>query len=299
MYLDMDLVGDLRRLNIKELQALGDSHFIPIDGIHAYARLAERRMRDVPQARYRVNISRELSADPLFKQFKPVLREIRFKLERSHSIAMYLPFYERPGRNSRDAMLNHWGIRHLHLSLASTVGTNGFVKRSDYLLFFLVSNEDIYWLHIGRHDAPATEKWLKVDLLEVMQSNWPGIQHLVRGGHINPPNPQSIRMGRNHNVNVFTSYRGSLLAPVTMGVMTDGTPMILTTQYQKLTEDLRAIEYNLRAKPYEFGIAPHLAYAHVTLESWDQDQLLCKEQRTGKYIPFYGQADGHKRGASR
>ena len=287
MFVMMDLVRDLKELNASELASLGGHAPTRSDGLAVYAELAERRMRGVPSIQYQVLKSKELQRNPLYPQVAKVLKEIQRKLERGKSIAMYLPDYERPGRKSRDPMLNHWDIRHLHLSAQETLRENGLVARSDFLLYFRLAKNDIYWIDIGRHQGPDSEKWLKVGLLNIIQHNWPHTQHLSRNIIVDEPDVNSFDLGRKHNFNVFAAYKRRLMMSPLMGVMTDGTPMALTMQYQRFTHDLRVIEHNIRTRPYEFGVPPHLAYAHVKLEHWDEAHIFCKELRTGLQIPFH------------
>lgn len=288
----MDLVRDMRELNARELRSLGGVIDDTEGGYPIYARLGERRMREVPPIRYRVHVSNELARNPLYRQLAPILKEIREKLERGESIAMYLPDYERPGRDSRDAMLNHWDIRHIHLNSQSTLRPNGLVARSDFLLYFRRSGSDIYWIDIGRHDADESGKWLWTELLNIAQRNWPSTQYLARGLHmVDEPSLAGMKAGRKGNFNVLASYGGKMLMSATMGVMCDGVPTVLSMQYMRFTDDLRNIERAIRARPYEFGITPHLAYAHVVLEHWDETTILCREKRTNIQIPFHFEAN--------
>lgn len=286
----IDLVNDLKCFNTRELASLGETVATDANGYSVYAQLAERRMREVPVVPYKVHISHELRANPLYPLVAKVLTEIKGKLERGRSIAMYLPDYQGPKRpSSRDPMLSHWDIRHLHLSPQVTKRVNGLVVRSDFLLYFRIQNNEMYWIDIGRHKAPEEETWLRQELLNIIQHNWPQIQHLARGMAVNEPDIKTMKLGRKHNFNVFPAYRGKLIMPNSMGVMADGTPMVVSRQYMRFTDDLRFIEHNIRARPYEFGIPPHLAYAQVTLEHWDEENIFCREQRTKTMIPFHWQ----------
>lgn len=287
MFVLMDLVSDLRELNARELASLGDPIASAPDGLFVYSRLAERRMLGVPEAKYVVHKSKELLKNPLYPKVAKVLAEIQKKLERGKSVAMYLPDREKRGKKKRDPMLNHWDIRHLHLTSQEHRQENGLVARSDFLLYFRISKNDIYWIDVGLHKGPDSEKWLRVELLRIVQRNWPHTQSLSRHVTITEPEVSSFAIGRKHNINVYPSYKGSMIMPASMGVMTDGTPMLLTMQYQRFTDDLRAIEHNVRARPYEFGVPPYLAYAKVELEHWDATTIICRERRTGIEIPFH------------
>ncbi len=67
-------------------------------------------------------------------------------------------------RNYHDALLNDWGIHHLHLG----VETGSFIARTGPLLFAMVRDEAVYMIAVKKHGA-----WADRDLVEVVHQNWP------------------------------------------------------------------------------------------------------------------------------
>ena len=70
-----------------------------------------------------------------------------------------------------DGLLWDFGIHHFHLN--TTFEPTGFVKRSDYLLFAIVTDTDAYFLDIRPHHDPDGLQWVQQDLIDIAYSNWP------------------------------------------------------------------------------------------------------------------------------
>lgn len=65
-----------------------------------------------------------------------------------------------------DNLLFDWGIQHLHLG--SKVEENGFVERSNYLLYLFIREQDAYLLQIMDHSS-----FNKQELVRIIHRNWP------------------------------------------------------------------------------------------------------------------------------
>lgn len=66
-------------------------------------------------------------------------------------------------------MLSEWGIHHLHLSNKMT--GDGFVERSDDVLFAIFRDGDAYLVGIYGH--PRSENWAAEATFAVIVRNWP------------------------------------------------------------------------------------------------------------------------------
>jgi hypothetical protein len=77
-------------------------------------------------------------------------------------------------RNDLDLMLGDWGVHHLHLS--TTAGADGFVKRTNDLLFAAFTPEAAYLLGVWSHGS-----WLEQDVVAKIVRNWPdaGLVHVA------------------------------------------------------------------------------------------------------------------------
>ena len=70
-----------------------------------------------------------------------------------------------------DKLLWDYAIHHLHLS--RNVGKNGFVERADWLLFAIVTDQDVFFVDVRPHEDSEHLQWVRQDLLDIVHSNWP------------------------------------------------------------------------------------------------------------------------------
>lgn len=68
----------------------------------------------------------------------------------------------------RDGLLDYWGIHHLHLG--SDLMNDGFIERTDELLFCRFDSVCAYFIKIASH---RPEPWAKKALVEIIHQNWP------------------------------------------------------------------------------------------------------------------------------
>lgn len=86
------------------------------------------------------------------------------------------------GRKDRDLMLYDWGLHHLHLS--DRVDADGFVIRSETLLFAGFLASDAYLIDVAPHGS-----WYLRSMLEAIVLNWPDSGLLL-------PSMSDIRLSR-------------------------------------------------------------------------------------------------------
>ena len=73
---------------------------------------------------------------------------------------------------SQDKLLWDYGMHHFHLNRALEPNGN-FVKRSDYLLLAIITDEDAYFVDVRPHRDRQRLEWVRQDLLRIVHSNWP------------------------------------------------------------------------------------------------------------------------------
>ena len=120
-----------------------------------------------------------------------------------------------------DWLLWDYAIHHLHLS--QKPGKSGFVKRSDWLLFAIVSDDDVYFVDVRPHRDHGFE-WVRQDLLEIVHRNWPAliedrVLHGVSGETITDAEKKELRRKR---ANVVHEIAGNAIAPLGWGMTADG-----------------------------------------------------------------------------
>lgn len=83
-----------------------------------------------------------------------------------------------------DNLLFHWGIYHLHLSdTPANTKADMINNRSDYTLFFLVDNDNVYLIDFRRH--PKGNQYADYDFLERIHNNgWDSVVGLKKDDSI-------------------------------------------------------------------------------------------------------------------
>ena len=142
---------------------------------------------------------------------------------------------------TKDALLFDYGIHHLHLN--RQLDKSGFVKRSDYLLFAIVSDTDVYFVDIRPHSDPDNLLWVRQDLLNIVQSNWSelttsSVLHGVTGTTLTDKERKVLR---NKNTNHVIELGGRAIAPLGGGLMADGSSLSCRRWAMRL---LHEVEYH-------------------------------------------------------
>ena len=177
-----------------------------------------------------------------------------------------------------DGLLWHYGMHHFHLS--SDVGVDGFVKRSDHLLFAIVAHLEAYFVDVRPHPPKYGVEWVCQELLHIVHSNWPqlieaNVLHGVCGTQLTDSEMHQLRR---KSMNYAIEIDGKAIAPLGGGMAGDGSSVLCTIFASKLLRDLRhheevlnndeiheAVARNLRAQGFDAG--PILKFELVFLEN--------------------------------
>mgnify|MGYP001090676666 CR=1 FL=1 len=142
----------------------------------------------------RVYLSREFIANPLRRRYGQALLQLLTDIDRGADLRKYqsrkvvhvtTPPATQPAgkrrkrRHDIDPMLNAWGIYHLHMG--DTVDADGFVSRSEHLLFVVFRRGHAFVLDIMPHSGA----WARESTIRIILGNWPKAQlvHKLGGGH--------------------------------------------------------------------------------------------------------------------
>ena len=123
-----------------------------------------------------------------------------------------------------DGLLWHYGMHHFHLS--SDVGVDGFVKRSDHLLFAILAPLDAYFVDVRPHPPKDDVEWVSQELLHIVHSNWPelieaNVLHGVCGTQLTDC---EIHQLRRKNMNYAIEIDGKAIAPLGGGMASMDAP---------------------------------------------------------------------------
>ena len=144
------------------------------------------------------------------------------------------------GKKSRDGLLWDFGMHHFHLSKALEP-SGDFVKRSDYLLFAIITQEHAYFVDVRPHRDPQNLGWVRQELLEIVHLNWPELieSNVLRGVKGNVLTDEQKKELRRKNINYAAELGGNAVAPLGGGMMIDGSSALCRWWAAKLMHEIR------------------------------------------------------------
>ncbi|WP_249593622.1 hypothetical protein [Peribacillus frigoritolerans] len=242
----MNLLGDLEDIIKKEYQKHGfefrnkDTHEL----IYGLLNLKEKVI--IPKRR-KVNYSKELLTKNMDTEYKTYLGQIELKFSNGDNINPYLgkgsfrPF-------SKDLMLYDWGIYHLHLN--KEVYNKDFIIRSDYLLFFMIKDKNVYFIDVTKHQLPDRTEFAQQNLLKIIKRNWPYLLEPYKLKGISLPKKftdQQRKEIRNAGSMAATEIDGDIYAMLGGGGISSAkTNIKYTTDSDNIHQTLREIEDRLK-----------------------------------------------------
>ena len=273
MLILMNLMEDLNFLVTNQLSNRGyqpRAQDNPYDRFCMYHEHCTRHIAPIPR---QVEISHELELHERYNSHKPVITEIINRFEGGKDLTPYLSkgvvkF------NSYDQLLLYWGIHHLHLSPLATI-ENGFVKRSDDLLFVRIEKEAAFLIDILPHDDPNL--FVQKRALEIVDNNWPNLHREVFGAIGESLNLDQIKGLRKNNANIIEHVNNRSIMP-TMGVTAAGNSIDATYTFDRYQIELSHLESEVRHHFFKFfpsKIPPWMT--HVRLyDVWEKGFDICE-----------------------
>jgi hypothetical protein len=194
--------------------------------------LRRRLLSQRPRA---VSVSRELVCPPELQYGYDLVRK---KVERGEPLRPHLS-RGLTKLEFNDALLNDWGIYHLHLG--TTVAPDGFVDRTGPVLFARFEDDRAYFLLIEPHGA-----WEAQRLPQVLDANWrqvtaqfslPGV---VKAEY--EPTDEDVRLLRKQGITPIITVGSAPLASMGGGITCAKTSAQVSFQCIELTKLLRTWE---------------------------------------------------------
>ncbi len=144
-----------------ELVALG--HTPPAEDIEAAVHYVNLQRRRVPQRGRTVSVAKGLivPADQ-----RSAFDALLGKMSNGEDLNPHLSRSVLRKADYDDPLLNDWGMHHFHLG--TRFDADGFVKRTDDVVFAIVDWERVYVAGIGRH-----REWAAHRLIDAVDENWP------------------------------------------------------------------------------------------------------------------------------
>ncbi len=155
------------------------------------------------------------------------------------------------GERSKDGLLWDFGMHHFHLS--KKVEASGFLKRSDYLLFAIITQEKAYFVDVRPHRDPEKLQWVRQDLLRIVHSNWPELieRQVLRGVKGNGLTDEQKKELRRKNINHVTELGDDAIAPIGGGMMADGSSLLCRWWGLKLLHEINDHQSYFDRQPAE------------------------------------------------
>ena len=194
---------------------------------------------------------------------------------------------------SRDCLLWDFGMHHFHLG--GYLKGSGFAKRSDYLLFAIVGDENVFFVDVRKHSDPHNLQWVRQDLVEIVHLNWPAITdaRVLREVGVSPVTDMQKKELRRKNVNATTDFGGKAIAPLGLGITLGGGSLWCRMWAMKLLRELEWHERvlqdqteGLRASFANKGVevAGSIDCRLIPLDSMDATTELFDHLQTGDHL---------------
>jgi len=279
----IDFVGDWRQRLRKELQERGynTKNIKDKDVSFAYFNLKLRQIEATPR---KVLISKEFQCP---KELEYGLQLLKNKIETGKDITGNLS-KKILELNYHDDLLNDWGIHHLHLGIDISK-KNGFVERTEPLLFARFDNDNAYLINTYKHG-----EWTKQEMIKILHNNWPeSIKQFkmndIEGLEFKPSDADYKKLRKSHISTLVEVDKNVVYFPIGMGYASSGhsTEAIRASDYyfkvirnyEKCVKDnILQIAKSLAEKGVDLGY--NLSF-HLWLEN---NRVIAYEQYTNSFI---------------
>ena len=208
------------------------------------------------------------------------IRELELTIQRGGSLTPYRS-KRITNQNEPDGLFDFWGIHHFHLG--TRLESDGFIQRTNELLFCLIDKTSVYFIKVATHDSSP---WVEKKLLEVVHSNWPDTIRPYRLEGVTGSSPEPSDSDRrelrranvmsHHTMRDGTTYIETGLGNTTGGVhigdlhWADHVYTIAQAVEALIDEDWPTIQQIAKEQGYNLGEATNLVLDECApLVHWD------------------------------
>ncbi|MFS0575105.1 hypothetical protein AB1K83_05700 [Sporosarcina sp. 179-K 3D1 HS] len=260
--IQINLVRDFRYFLSNQLLQYGVK--VPPDDSKVILKFFELQRRVIAKRPRKVLISKDFSYPPEIAA--RVMKLIR-KIESGESL---LPHLSRKflDPNFHDALLNDWGIHHLHLG--TEIDNDGFVNRNrsdfinDYLLFLRITDKHAYLIKIGKHG-----EWANKTLFEILHKYWPDSisqYRIVDGLSIignEPTEKERMKLRKSGAITLTSVNDKAVYYPVGGGYATSQNSLEAVRQSHYYSNMLTYAEINIKSNISHIYISLKRLYSKV------------------------------------
>lgn len=174
-----------------------------------------------------VLMSEELQGNPAFFKFSDVIWEIYRRFTAGEDLKAYLSqrvvqkaisLNNTSQSADKDGMLNEWGFHHLHLG--AQLENDGFIQRTNELLFIRIFKDCVCFINIFTHDDFSNSEAIKI-----LYRNWPETMKPFKMNGVKAPSieraDQERAKLRKAGATNFIVIDGNVYAPP-KGIVTSG-----------------------------------------------------------------------------
>lgn len=243
--INADFIGDFSIFCKKELLALNIE--VPsmesADIIRAYYNI---RFRDIPSIPRKILVSNEFKSPLEYQTGLEILsnRIINGESLRGH-LSTRINNVDLTKLEAHDPMLNDWGIHHLHLGTIPYKKNPNFIDRTKAVLFAIFDNQTAYFIGIYNH-GPQYYPWVKLQIMEIISSNWPYLLKEANGVIGENLNEKEIKSLRSKNSNYILNLNGHNIFPTGGGSMPVGLSFNVLYQCDQAIAELEFFESVLK-----------------------------------------------------
>ena len=259
MSFEKDLETIIRR-NLDQAEVHYDAGMRLDDLVARYIEMATRRVAPKPR---RVLFSEEFH-ESLGKLFNERSVEQRQKALEAWRAVFLLRHLLQNGENVvrflsrkidqltiKDGLLWDFGMHHFHLS--TQTDETGFVIRSDYLLFAIITQEVAYLVDVRLHRDPESLGWVRQDLLKIVHSNWPEVLdgHELKGVLGTEITDKQRKEIRRKSANAASVLGNKTIYSIGGGTMANGSSTLCRVYAMKLLHEIRRHQSYFDDRPSE------------------------------------------------
>lgn len=263
----INFLADFKEIITQELCSLGHPPKDEQDLDTVLKRYLNLSLRIPPTIVWTVRQSKELANKILPQEITLGLQQLIEKAESGQDLKPHLSTKsDKP--DYTDLMFYDWGIFHFHLGTNPDPKHQGFVKRTDDVLFAIADSHTARMYLIDIH--PHTGGFTNQDLLRIIEENWPEIidPYTLKRAVGLPYNASDSDIGSLRKASINTILQtpgGRFLISMGGGITLAGTSLNIRREAKCIINDVRQLEDSFMQKRDTIAVYFNDKYA----KNWD------------------------------
>lgn len=243
MVAQINFLADFKEIITQELCSLGHPPKDEEDLDTVLTRYLNFSVRIPPTLEWTVKQSKELANKIIPQEITLGLQQFIEKAKFGQDLKPHLSTkIDNP--DYKDLMFYDWGVFHFHLGTNPHPKRQGFLKRTDDVLFAIAHSDTATMYLIDIH--PHTGGFTNQDLLRILEENWPEIldPYTTRGiGLPYNASDEDIDSLRKAGINpILQTPGGRVLRPMGGGITSAGNSSRIKTEAYRIKTEVRKLE---------------------------------------------------------